>query len=238
MPDACMPPADPLGTALRLWGLALLAFGVFALWPGIDLAVSGLFFVPGQGFPVADMIWIDRGRRAIWGASILLVAVAVAALAVAALRRAPVLRLDARDWAFILALYALGPGLLVETLLKGHWGRARPADVLPFGGTRGFTAPHEITDQCLSNCSFTAGEMAGAVALAIALALVASRWRGRTGARAGRLARAAILTIPLVAGLQRIAAGRHFLSDVVLSALAVGLVAVALAAVLRLRPPA
>jgi len=233
-----MPPADPLGTALRLWGLALLVFGVFALWPGIDLAVSGLFHVPMRGFPVADLIWADRGRRAIWGASILLVALALPALALALLWRAQVLRLDARDWGFILALYAVGPGLVVETVLKGHWGRARPADVLPFGGTQGFTAPHEITDQCVRNCSFTAGEMAGAVALAIALALVATRWRGQLGVRGGRLVQAAIMVIPLLAGLQRIAAGRHFLSDVVFSALAVGLVAVALAVALRLRPSA
>jgi lipid A 4'-phosphatase len=80
--------------------------------------------------------------------------------------------------------------------------------------------------------------MAGAVALAIALALVATRWRGQLGVRGGRLVQAAIMVIPLLAGLQRIAAGRHFLSDVVFSALAVGLVAVALAVALRLRPSA
>jgi lipid A 4'-phosphatase len=232
-----MPPEDSLGLVMRLWALALMVFAVFALWPGIDLIVSGLFHVPGQGFPVADMIWVDRVRRAIWGASILLVVTALPALVLAAVQRGRVLALDARDWGFILALYALGPGLLVETVLKGHWGRARPGDVLPFGGTRAFTAPHEITDQCLRNCSFTAGEMAGAVALAISLALVASRWRGRMSPRAGRIVRLAILAIPLLAGLQRIAAGRHFLSDVVLSALAVGLVAAALAGGLRLRPP-
>jgi lipid A 4'-phosphatase len=232
-----MPPADPLDAALRLWGLALAAFGVFALWPGIDLFVSGLFHVPGRGFPVADMIWVERLRRAIWGASILLVAGALPALLLAAQRGAPVLRLDARDWGFILALYALGPGLLVETVLKGFWGRSRPADVTQFGGTRDFSAPHEITDQCLRNCSFTAGEMAGAVALAVSVALVASRWRGRMSVRGQSMARAAIVAIPVLAGLQRIAAGRHFLSDVVLSALAVGLVAAVLAGVLRLRAP-
>jgi lipid A 4'-phosphatase len=230
-----MPPADPLDAALRLWGLALAAFGLFALWPGIDLAVSGLFHVSGRGFPVADLIWADRLRRAIWGASILLVLGAVPALALAALRRAPVLRLDARDWGFILMLYLLGPGLLVETLLKGHWGRARPADVMQFGGTQSFSAPHEITDQCLRNCSFTAGEVAGAVALAISLALVVARWQGRMGARARRIARAAILAVPVIAGVQRVAAGRHFLSDAVLSALVVGLVAVVLAGALQLR---
>lgn len=215
----------------------MAAFGIFAIWPGIDLAVSGLFHVPGQGFPVADMFWVDRGRRAIWGASIILVAGAAPALLVAVVRGGPVLRLDARDWGFVLALYALGPGVLVEAVLKGFWGRARPADVAPFGGTQAFTAPHEITDQCLRNCSFTAGEMAGAVALAISMALAASRWRGRMSVRWRGIARLAILAVPVLAGLQRIAAGRHFLSDVVLSALAVGLVATALAGVLRLRRP-
>jgi membrane-associated phospholipid phosphatase len=55
--------------------------------------------------------------------------------------------------------------------------------------------------------------------------------------RGQSMARAASVAIPVLAGLQRIAAGRHFLSDVVLSALAVGLVAAVLAGVLRLRAP-
>lgn len=230
-----MPPADPLGLALRLSGLVVLTFAVFTIWPGIDLAVTGLFYRAGQGFPVTDLVWIDRLRRAIWGASILLVLVALLALGLALLRRAAVLRLEARDWGFILALYALGPGLLVETLLKGNWGRARPADVVEFGGSRIFTAPHEITDQCLRNCSFTAGEMAGAMALAVSLTLILARWQPRHGSPLRRAGSAVIVAVPLLSGLQRIAAGRHFLSDVIMSALAVMLVATALSGLFRLR---
>ncbi len=230
-------PDDPLSLLLRLAALVLAVFALFALWPGIDLAVSGLFHVPGEGFPVADMIWPDRLRRAIWGASIGMVAGAAVACAVAGLRHGPVLRLSARDWAFILALYLLGPGLLVESVLKRFWGRARPAEVTAFGGTRQFTAPHEIADQCLHNCSFTAGEMAGAVALALSLALIRARWRDRLGARSRSVTRLVIIALPVLAGAQRIAAGRHFLSDVILSTLVVMLVATALVLIMRLRRP-
>ena len=51
--------------------------------------------------------------------------------------RYPVLGVPVRSWGYILLLYALGPGLLVDGLLKRFWGRARPADVQTFGGDTG-----------------------------------------------------------------------------------------------------
>ena len=62
-------------------------------------------------------------------------------------------RVPARLWGFVVALYVLGPGLIVNALLKSYWGRARPAAV--FEGearfteavekfTAQFTAEHEL----------------------------------------------------------------------------------------------
>ena len=224
-----MPGAD--ASILRLMALIVATFGLFALWPGIDLWVSGLFYDSVQGFWVDRLALPDALRRTIWAASGAMILIAAAALAGDALRGRAAFGVPARVWTFILLLYALGPGLLVDGILKRYWGRARPAYIIDFGGTQTFTAPHEITAQCARNCSFTAGEMAGAVALSVTLfVLLAYRARPVTP-----VWRAAVLALPLLTGLHRIAAGRHFLSDVILSTLLVLLVAALLARVMRHR---
>ena len=40
---------------------------------------------------------------------------------------------------FLVLTLALGPGIVANTLLKDHWGRARPIDVVEFAGTDRFT---------------------------------------------------------------------------------------------------
>ncbi len=35
---------------------------------------------------------------------------------------------------FLVLTLAIGPGLIVNTILKGHWGRPRPRDIVQFGG--------------------------------------------------------------------------------------------------------
>lgn len=39
---------------------------------------------------------------------------------------------------FLVVFMVLGPGLLVNTLLKDHWGRPRPIDTVNFGGSEPF----------------------------------------------------------------------------------------------------
>jgi lipid A 4'-phosphatase len=39
---------------------------------------------------------------------------------------------------FLVIFMILGPGLLVNTVFKEHWGRPRPADIVNFGGTETF----------------------------------------------------------------------------------------------------
>lgn len=228
-----MPPVEPVILTLRLGAAAVAMLALFTLWPRIDLGVSWIFFTPGQGFLAGDQVWFDLFRRAIWGLSIMMVAASLAGLAATWRLRRPVLRMRMADWGYVAALYAAGPGLLVETILKGHWGRARPADVTDFGGARAFTAATDITDQCLRNCSFTAGEMSGAVALSVSAALILWRWRDRLSDGALRAARIALVAQAVLVGVQRIAAGRHFLSDVILSALFTLLVALALMPLFR-----
>lgn len=215
-----------------LLGAILLTFVVFAAFPRVDLWVSGLFFRgPGQ-FALTDVVATDALRQVIWGlAELTALGSLIAALAAKFLRQ-PILRVSGRIWLFLLLLFALGPGLLVNGVLKRYWGRARPTDVLEFGGERLFTPPHLWSDQCAANCSFTSGEMAGAVVLMIAIVVILWHWRDRVLQPTYRLIGITAFAIPLLTGAQRIASGRHFLSDVMFSALFVLLIAAVLSLLL------
>lgn len=198
----------------------LLAFAlihlVFATWPGIDLAVSGLFFEDG-GFPLRGSAVLEAVRQGLWWLTILAALASLLAWPVwAALGHRA--RVAARVWAFAAGVFVLGPGLLVNGLLKSHWGRARPADVAWFGGEAAFTPPFQIAGECARNCSFVSGEAAGAAALAVVGGALVPDARVRAG----------LWTLAAVAGGLRVATGRHFASDVVFSWLLMGVVALGL----------
>jgi lipid A 4'-phosphatase len=221
-------PLSPRQQTLTLTAIAAVVFIVFGIWPGLDLWVSGLFFASNTGFDgFASGIWNEL-RLAIWRVSEIVLALSILAYLAQRIAPFPLLRATRHLTGFAAALYLLGPGLLVDVLLKPLWGRARPAQVTDFGGSLAFTPPHVLSHQCSSNCSFVAGEMAGAVALAVVLFLVVDRMKGRITLSQQRIAQGLILLVPLFVGVQRIAAGRHFLSDVLLSTIFVLLCAVLL----------
>ncbi|MEY2621437.1 MAG: hypothetical protein RIT26_1257, partial [Pseudomonadota bacterium] len=127
----------------------------------------------------------------------------------------PRLAKQRRALGFLLLTLLLGPGLLVNEVLKNHWGRARPAQVSAFGGAAQYTPPWQMSDQCDKNCSMSSGHAAlGFYPLALSWVLRRQRrlWLG-VGAFSGGLV-----------GLGRILQGGHFLSDVLVSGAVVWLV--------------
>jgi lipid A 4'-phosphatase len=201
------------GVAVYLAVLALAA-AFFLAFPGVDLWVSGLFYRPGAGFFLAQ--W--GPVRAIYlGVPYLTDAIVVGVIALylaALLRGRPVLGIDGRTAAYLLLALALGPGLLVNTVLKDHWGRARPSQVTEFGGTEPFTPAPLPAANCRRNCSFPAGHPAMGFYL-VSFAFLVREQRRR------RLAEGAAIAAGAVFGLARLAQGGHFLSDVVFSGLLV-----------------
>ena len=200
-------PTDPA----RGWLAALLLCAMISMvWSELDLAAARLFFRAGDGFFLKDlglfrfihktMPWILIGGAVI----------AVLCGAVAAWRKRPLWGMTGRKAAYLAASLALGPGLVVNSLLKEHWGRARPSQIVDFGGIAQFTPAWRLTDQCAHNCAFSSGHAAlGFWLVAVAL-LAPARWRGgAVGAAFGW---------GLVVGVARMAQGGHFLSDVVVSA--------------------
>ncbi len=208
----------PLTVALA----SVVAMLPFVIAPSIDTGVAALFFDGKHWLGGAGS---ETLRFVLWRFSGLVLLAAFVLWIVALVRKSPAFGGSARLWAMIVLTYALGPGLMADTLLKRFWGRARPADVTAFGGTRHFTPPWLPTDQCLSNCSFVSGEVSGATATAIALVLLLGLWRARLSSLAYRLLAGAAIALPVVSALQRMTSGRHFLSDAIFAALFTLLVA-------------
>ncbi len=211
-------------------GLAfLLLAALFLLMPELDLWTSRAFSRGGE-FPLAGSEALETVRNAIWSASTL-VALGGLALWVIWLPLGRAAQVPGRLWGWIAALYVIGPGLLVNAILKEHWGRARPAYV--FRGEAEFSRPFLISDQCESNCSFASGEASAAAALAIVVGVLL--WPKLTGLYR-TLVVAALAAIAVAAASMRVLTGRHFVSDVVFAGFFTAFVAIGLWHLLRVGP--
>ena len=203
------PGTRTLTAAAGFLGLAALLGLVFLFVPDLDLAFTGLFYSPVAGFTQNGAVWERVLYESVDWIVGLSVVGSLGVLLLEAFRRGP-FRRRGRVAALLLVVLALGPGLVVNGILKEHWGRARPRDVVQFGGDRKFTPALVIADQCERNCSFSAGHPSAGFALAAIGYAYVSRRR--------RLIVIAVATaFGLVVGLARVVAGAHFLSDVLFS---------------------
>jgi lipid A 4'-phosphatase len=200
-----------------LVGLAALTGLVFAVAPGIDLAVAGYF----HGVAVQETmprlfhaIVVLRKLEPV--VTMLAIAPAIVVLLVKLFwpRRATIM--PARAALFLIVSLVLGPGLLVNVVLKDHWARPRPGMVTDFGGDMTFRPWWDPHGACTYNCSFVSGETSSAVWLAAPALLVPLPWR--YAAFAGVAVYAAGI------GVMRLLLGGHFLSDVLFAAIFTGLV--------------
>lgn len=120
---------------------------------------------------------------------------------------------------FVASCLAIGPGAVTNLAFKDQWGRARPREIVEFGGAKIFTAALIPANQCRKNCSFVCGEASSIFMIFFAPGLLFWR-RSALLLGTGLLAGSA-------AGLIRIAQGGHFLSDVVFAGIVMALTAVA-----------
>ena len=199
--------------------LILLVIGVLLVaFPRVDLAVSGLFYDGDHGFFLRDQ-WLVRVIYELvpWVTRAVVVGLLLFLLAAWTFsRRREFFRKQRRNALYLLLVMAIGPGILVNTVFKDHWGRARPSQVTEFGGGKQFTRPAVPADQCSKNCSFVSGH-ASVGFYFLALAFVLPRRRALWLALGTGLG--------LGVGLVRIMQGGHFFSDVIFCGIVVYLTA-------------
>lgn len=206
--------------------IAVLTAGVSAFFvavPQADIVVSGLFGGP-QGFALADNIWANLLRNVLMWTTRLF-ALAVLVWLSVTLWRGSQARVNWRLPGFVAAALVAGPWLLVNELFKAHWGRARPYDIVEFGGQALFTPAWQIADQCAANCSFVSGEASMSAATALLIALLI--WPDLS--RRGRWIWGLILgALGGLGAAWRVVLGAHFTSDALLAVLMSVLIVVAL----------
>tara|TARA_Y100000590_G_C15251716_1_gene837761 strand:- start:46 stop:702 length:657 start_codon:yes stop_codon:yes gene_type:complete len=113
-------------------------------------------------------------------------------------------RFGLRDLFFVWSSAALT--ILMVGGLKNNWGRARPKDVLEFGGQQEYTKWFEVADNCFKNCSFVSGDVSVAV-FVVSLYLITKN----------KLFLYACFFLSFLVGLMRLSVGAHFISDVLMS---------------------
>lgn len=204
---------------LRYWGTTLVCLWcvsvvLFEIWPELDLIVASWFWTPHEGFGFQQSpIW-PLLRYTLWNAQIAIFVASLLMFCIGLWLGRAVFGVSVRVSGFVFTLFLLGPGLLVNAVLKDHGGRARPADISDFGGQAVFTPPWVFTDQCARNCAFPSGEVSSAVVMAIVI------WLGAAMTGFGVFAaRASGVAIVGFACMQRITDGRHFVSDVMFAVL-------------------
>lgn len=221
---------DPWLTALLAATVAAQA--AFASFPGIDLAVSAAL-TDGAGRFAAATHWSPPLVSAVLRRGMELVALIATAAALWAWATGALGAAGARCAGFAALALLIGPGLIVNGLLKAEVGRARPVHTADFGGQARFSPAFEVAGECPRNCSFTSGEAALAATFAIVVVVLA--WPHLPPARRWRWVAGAAAAFAAVGGL-RVALGRHFLSDVVFSGLICAFVALALYHALGIGP--
>jgi lipid A 4'-phosphatase len=191
--------------ALTIATITGLAFGFY---PQLDLMISTPFHaMTSGGNNFAPRIYppLMLARDAGLWVGTLLVVPAVAALLIKLILPRRKMMVSGRAVVFLIATLALAPGLLVNVLLKDHWGRPRPIDVTQFGGTDHFVAWWDPRGNCPNNCAFVSGDVAGAFWTIAPAALAPPQWRA--------LAYGAALALGTGMAAMRVMAGGHFISD-------------------------
>jgi membrane-associated PAP2 superfamily phosphatase len=181
---------------------------VLGLRPDLDLAFAAPFFDAARGgfWRSYDPFFLRLRDAATWLIALVAVPAVVALVLKLARPRRP-MRIPGRAAILMLVTLALAPGVVANLVFKENWHRPRPIDVTEFGGAEHFRPWWDPRGDCPKNCSFVAGEPSGAFWTLAPALLAPAPWRvAATGAA---------LAFGAAVGLLRMAAGAHFLSDVV-----------------------
>ncbi len=215
----------PWGTYFQ-YGLAsfFVVTLFFSIFTSIDLDIARILYVGAGEFYFDHSSYGPFLRDIFRGTFILACFIAAAGLVYSLSKKGRQNGMSPAKWIFLGLCLAVGPGVVANLTLKSNWERARPVHLQEFGGTKHFSPPLIVSDQCHNgNCAFVSGEASNMYTLFFALALM-------TG---GGIARRRLILLGIVAGMAagavRMLQGGHFLSDVIFAGVFMWLTVVALA---------
>lgn len=180
--------------------LCLTCVIIFLLFPNIDLAVSQHFY---EGEFYWDNNSVIRFIYLVFAKIHVLYLILFIGFITLYQRRKAIIRRN--QFVFLLCALLLGPGILVNALLKDNSvGRPRPVHTVDFGGKETFTPVFHYSGKCQRNCSFVSGHAAiGFYFLCGYWAFGRRRWL-LFGILGG-----------IIVGGTRIVQGGHYFSDVI-----------------------
>lgn len=202
---------------VTLAAVALIATVLFA-FTDLDILSIRSFYHPelSDSWPVAsEPVWSLFYRSAPWVTGLLALSGAALLIVGVVRKRSQRFRLYGL---FILLCVIIGPGLITNVVLKNHWGRPRPRQIVEFGGRLEYVQP--LLFSRTYGKSFPCGHCSVGYLYAIGWWV----WRRRYPRRA-LLSLVIGLTLGTLLGVGRMAGGAHFLSDAVWSALIAYIVA-------------
>jgi membrane-associated PAP2 superfamily phosphatase len=189
--------------ALTVLVFLVVATGVIAV-TGADLAVSSRFYIDGT-WPVGDLFFWHLLYRLDRIPSFSLGIIGLGAFFMS-YAKSGYYRWR-RSGIFLLLLLILGPGLLVNTVFKEHWGRPRPREVIEFGGKKQFLHPWQKGEDG-NGRSFPSGHSSAAFYMTAPYFIYR-----RSNKRLAKIWLLGGLIFGVLMSIARIAQGGHFLSD-------------------------
>lgn len=190
---------------LYIWISFLLLSIIFILFPQIDIAISAPFY-NGDSFYLKGSTFERFFYNSV---KVLLTAFTVGSLGIYIynrIKKTNILNLNTKVIIYIVLVLSVAPGLIVNATLKDNWGRARPAQIKEFGGTKTFTPAFILSDQ--KGHSFSSGHTSAAFAF-VGFALLAVKRRTFWMTLA--------ISYGILVSIARLIAGGHFFSDIITS---------------------
>lgn len=177
-------------------------------WDGhLDSMVARLFYRPDSLDDLWPLqkFWLWQGLYAIGNLSAVLGAVLALILILLSWIKKTSYSFRLKNF-YIIMVIVLGPGLVVNAVLKDHWGRPRPREVVEFSGQYQYQPPLVASNQ--GKHSFVCGHCSASYCLFAFYFILRKRQTLALGLSIG---------YGLLMGVARMSAGGHFASDVLWS---------------------
>lgn len=201
--------------------ITIIAIVIFLLFPNLDIATSSLFYKQGEGFIYSHVIF----SRAIYDSVRVITIIIVLASLLVLLNEAiknkspnfsqkflqPIIKkipFSKKQIYFLFLVLIITPGIIVHGVIKPEWERARPRQIIEFGGDKQFSSFYHINSN-QDGKSFASGHAATGFSLVALAYMFAAKYRRRVFV--------ATLTYAIIVALCRVWQGGHFLSDVTFS---------------------